>query len=351
MPDYRPLRKRYTHAGLILLSLALAGVFLFTADDEPNPSLASDTPLLVTAKAAVNKAEAISSSTDEMPDSISALFEKTSLAGTHIDGGLYYHPTAHELIVDNSVRQLFDYFFSLQGEMDDAKIIAVLQQYIHSQLPAPAAQQALDLLTQYISYKQAMGQLSVATRGTESRQPAGLQQQLESLQGLREQHFSPEVVDAFFGDELAYDQFSLQRLSVIQDESLSPEQQQQALAQLTQDLPESSRATREHYQQTQQTLQALEQIEKEAISAEDRFSAREALVGTDAALRLDTLSKQRQQWESRVVDYRQYQKELSDNSGLTEQHRELQLQAYRDQHFLPSEAKRLLVWAKYPELL
>ncbi|HNP02254.1 MAG TPA: lipase secretion chaperone, partial [Agitococcus sp.] len=160
-----------------------------------------------------------------------------SLSDTEVDGALEVDKNGN-LIISQSIRQTFDYFLSAIGEEDLATIIARIRAYIRHKLAdhPQAAKQAEQILDSYLAYRDALGRIA-QIQGDPAKNMAAIRQQKEQIAALRTQYMSREVIDAFFGDEDAYDRYTMARIEVMQDKSLSATEKAKRTAELLNTLP------------------------------------------------------------------------------------------------------------------
>ncbi len=265
----------------------------------------------------------------------------TSLAGTDVDGELEVDAQGR-LRITHGVRRVFDYFLTTVGEEPLATVLARLRAYIRHRLPPSAAAEAEHILDGYLAYKQALETLQERVQRSDGSIDIGaVRRQMQEVQALRSQFLSAEVVTAFFGDDDAYDRYTLSRLDVLQNPGLSPLQRAQQLAALEQQLPEALR----------QSLTAINQYQNlEALTADWRARGgsaaelrqlRENLVGPEAADRLEGLDRERSDWDRRLSAWLAERAAILGNRSLGEADRLRQLADARAQRF--SETERLRV--------
>jgi len=233
------------------------------------------------------------------------------------------------------MRQLFDYFLAAIGEEPLKNSIARLRQHITAELAEPARGQALSVLNQYLSYKQQLLELEE----TYARAPdlSALRQRLHAVQALRARVLDPEVHQAFFAIDEAYDRFSLERLAIRFDQGLDSDAKGRAIDQLRASLPaELQTELREQTDALEQSGAGHEQVRQ----------LRQQLVGSAAADRLDALDRQRQQWQQRVTAYQQARASIEASRGLDDVERQAAIERLEEQHFNASERLRLLAVAQ-----
>ena len=260
-----------------------------------------------------------------------------SFAGTEIDGRLAVDRNGH-LVIEQPVRELFDYFLASIGEESIGTSIERLQGYIGTQLAEPARGEAKALLGQYLQYKSEL--VDLERRLPQISSLDGLRQREEATRTLRERVFTRDAHQAFFANEEQYNQFTLDRLAVQSDPELNDAGKAARLSQLRAELPEELQlaATIELQQELHRQTAALQE---RGGSSEELQTLRSQLVGEQAAGRLAQLDERRAQWQQRLGDYRQEQQRLAGRSELSEQARAQALTQYAQEHFSPTERLRL----------
>lgn len=269
-----------------------------------------------------------------------------SLAGTEVDGQLEADAAGH-LKLTRGVRNLFDYFLSTVGEDSLANVRARIVAYITSHLPPLAASEAEALLDHYLAYEQDQGQ---AAREAGSNATAlsldAVSQRFDTLQALRARHFSAPERAAFFADDEALDRYTLARLRVLQDGSLTPSDKARRISELTAGLPPTMRADLT-VADTVQNLQAITADWKtRGGNPQELRAAREQLVGPDAADRLEALDRKRSEWSAKLQSYQAQRKTLQADATLSAPQREQALAQLRSQLFSPQEQLRVQMLAE-----
>lgn len=264
-----------------------------------------------------------------------------SLVGTSVDGQLEADAAGH-LKLTRGVRDLFDYFLSLIGEEPLLTVRARLLAYIHAHLPPTAAAEAAALLDHYLAYKTAEGQAAQQAGGNANALTLdAVTQRFDTLQTLRTQYFSVAEREAFFADDEALDRYTVARLKVLQDTSLSPADKARRINELTANLPPALRASLS-VADTVQTLDALTADWKaRGGSPQELRAAREQLVGPEAANRLEALDRQRSAWTIKLQSYDAQSQALQTDATLSDTQRQQALAQLRHQLFTPQEQLRL----------
>lgn len=244
------------------------------------------------------------------------------------------------LVIDRDLRHWFDFYLSAIGELNLEQIIVMMQQEIN-QLPSPGREQAHELLSQYLSYKQELSEYdnreSLAVDQHSNIEQ--LTQRLDWQMRLRRRYLSPNVVESFWQHDEVIDLYALDKL-MIKNSDLSLADKQLQLLALEQSLPDSLQTFK------QDLYIAKNLLEKEnALSQTEDSSALRQLriqeVGVEATDRLEVIDKTHANWQARVFAYRQEMLTLSEAKGMSTIDREGQISEYRQQNFSDKEQLRL----------
>lgn len=201
-------------------------------------------------------------------------FEKIATwAGTEIDGELKVDQRGH-LVIDRELRDFFDYMLSAVGELEPDAVFEIMSAYAQQQLPAPAVEQLMALLDDYLAFKESAQALrSTPLVAHAAQSPAYhykiLRETLESLKLLRRTHMSSEAVTAFFADEEAYAEYSIERMRITQADNLSAQQKQQQLDALVWQLPQGLQQSLLHKQNYQNSVKQTEAIMNSNLSEQE----------------------------------------------------------------------------------
>ena len=260
-----------------------------------------------------------------------------SFAGTAVDGQ-FRLDDAGNLLISMDIRRIFDYFLSAYGEERIQTSVARLQAYIRSQLDEPAEGQALALLEQYLDYKRQLIQLEKDLPQMASLE--AMRQREQAVQNLRASIFSPEAHQAFFAQEEAYNQFTLQRLAIRHDPALNEQQKAEAMDRLRATLPEDMQEMLVPQLQAELRQQTAA-LQAQGAAPEQIRQLRLQLVGAEATARLEALDQRRQQWQQRLDAYRQEKARIEANSGLSEEDRQAAIASLAEERFDERERLRL----------
>lgn len=326
--------KKSVLIGLVAALLALGGLLYWLSPDDS--ASASADPAMAAAAAAGGTGAghvppaSFSTGTEGLPP---------SLQGTEVDGELEVD-AAGRLRITGGIRRVFDYFLSAVGEEPLESILKRIRAYIRHKLPAGAAAEAERLLDNYIAYKKALDGIPQVQASPGNVDLAALRRQMQQVQALRTQFFSPEVITAFFGDEDTYDRYTLERLDVMQDKSLSPEQRAARLAALEQQLPESMRESIRVINQVQNLDAMTREWKQRGGTPAELRQIRESLVGPEAADRLEALDQENAQWDQRMAGWFAERDAILANKNLSEQDRQRAVEDARKARFNAQELLR-----------
>lgn len=260
-----------------------------------------------------------------------------SLRGTEVDGSLE-EDAAGNLKVTRGTRNLFDYFLSARGEQPDAVLRDRLQAYIRSHLKtSTAVQQALSLLDSYLAYERQLDQV-LSTMQADNLD--ALKARLTAMERLRSASFAPDVVQAFFADDSVYDRYTLDKLSVMADASLSPAQKAARLAELRQALPADLRDSMGAAEQVQVLNDVTEQWKLGHGNPTELRAIRENMVGRAAADRLEALDRDEQAWSDRMNSFLRARNDLQNDPTLADSVKQQRIAALRNSSFVGADQVR-----------
>lgn len=264
-----------------------------------------------------------------------------SLVDTEVDGELLADANGH-LVISNGVRRVFDYFLSTLGEESLDSVVARIRAYIRNKLPQPAAAEAEDLLNKYLAFMDGLRSLQQVQPASDGNMDLdAIRRQMNQVQALRQQYFSPEVVEAFFGDEDVYNSYMLDRVGILQDSQLTEAQRASRLSALEQQLPAELRESIALITKVQ-NLEALTADWKARGGSDYELRViRENLVGEEAANRLEQLDQKNAAWDKRMSAWYTERDAILNNKNLSESDRNRQVEELRNSQFSESERTRV----------
>lgn len=307
------LKPSYLWSGAALVSVALVGSMLLPT--APTPAQSSNATLPRTDPNAFVRSQ----------------------EGTKPDGDLKVAPNG--LVVDAELGHLFDYYLSAMGEKSLAAIKVETERELDRKLSPAAAAQAKKLLARYLDYKRDLIDVEKNIKVANS-QAAGIRARINALNQVRAKYFSAEEIKGLFGFNDAYDQDALARIEVEENKALNPEQKQQALAKLDQQLPPEIRAAREAPLKLTKVEEQVAQIRAKGGTDQDIYQLRAKAFSPEAAARLAEVDREEAQWQARIKAYLAQRNQIR-QSAQSEAQQLAAIAALRQQQFSEQEQIRL----------
>lgn len=246
-----------------------------------------------------------------------------SIEDTQIDGSLKADANGN-LIIDLATRDLFDYFMNTVADVEPEVAIAELEKLARANLPESAVNQVMSLLGDYLLYKETALEYSSqplipADQQDEQYQFNMLEASFAALKDIRRSTMSNDAVEAFFGLEEAYGEFTLASIKIQSNPNLTPEQMQIELQAQREQLPDVIRNTETSMVEDIQNSQEVNEL----LISDQRDSEIEAQLiekGLSEEAVNDALEYRMQQRQFEEV-YARYQKERNQllSAGLTEE--------------------------------
>ena len=278
--------------------------------------------------------------TENMPENVvqGGVFMSKSQQDTEVNCQLRLD-NANRLIVNEQTRNCFEYFITQYGEKDIKQIKNDFKAYIQQTYKAPALTQILDLWNRYIDYREKLGDLQAPNIDKED--PKYYQSIFANMKNLRKQLFSDYEIEGLFGTEDTYHEYTLSRMMVMDDKSLSEAQKAQKLKDLFNQLPEDWKENLEQLNKLEDLRKLTADIKARGGSAEEIHQMRMNLVGLEATQRLESLDGQRRDWKNKVDGYLKERDNIM-KSGMSDDAKQKAVQQLRTQHFnKPEEQLRV----------
>lgn len=259
----------------------------------------------------------------------------SSLKGLDVPGPIRVDEQEQlELTVD--LLYLFQFFLTAEGEEGLDEIEARVRSYLLDQLTKEAFEQAWCHWESFLNYRTRARELLLEL----SQDHRSMADRLQAIVELREDHFSPEVLETFFRVDQIYDRFMVSRLKILSDDQLNVEQAQKAVRELEQGLPKEIRDQWNDLVGHMDVGRMLTRISSKEDPHDDWDKIR-VQYGEGAVSRLKRLQRKRQQWKQRI-------RELKEESvGMTSDERLKLIQ----ENFTSQEAKRVHVIMKMNPVL
>lgn len=265
-----------------------------------------------------------------------------SLEGTVVDGVLSVNEQG-ALIVNREIRHLFDYFLAALGEESLETIRFRIKRYLAQSLPQsalPAAEQLLQSYLMILTERATLPSYGYAAAALDRLDVKAVKEHKALVQSINERYMTDPEIEAFFGKENRLDAYTLARIELLQDRSLSEEERAYSLQILSDEFKDIATKTRDN-SRTLQTLQDIARHPMDGTSPEEVNQARVRLVGEDAAARLQDLDERRYRWNERLEAWLRERADLIASSSWDEITTQNEIDLQRSRYFSPAELNRV----------
>jgi lipase chaperone LimK len=265
-----------------------------------------------------------------------------SLKGTRIPIHFKLDDNNH-LIITKSIKQFIEYFLSANAEEDIAVIINRIEEIILQQLPEPAQSEALEVVTQYLNYKNALLNVESQLSGDMSVQSDKHDYQSLFLyrRELRQSNLSSEVYSAFFSDEDKSDEYTAKIIEVKRNPSIDEEEKErQALAAETL-LPEYKRKLLELDRLKKNIHNDVMKAKEEGATEAEIYEIRSQGYDHDTVVRFAQADKKNQLWNQRFNQYKLERLKILNAAGLSADDQLNEISLLKQESFSKQEAIRL----------
>ncbi len=266
-----------------------------------------------------------------------------SFHNIEVDGSLDVDQTGR-LIINANVRRVFDFFFNAVGEEPYDRVVARIHAYINSKLPQSAATEANNVLRDYLALKQALDESLYNADDTYAADKLSideLKQRKAELKTIRKRILTPEEDEAFFSEEDQFDDYTLAKLEILQNDKLSPAVRAKKVAELEYSLPVSVQDSIRATMRQQDLAQLTHEWQNRNGSQTELRQIRENLVGPEAADRLEKLDQESADWNMRVAEWLDERTQILRNESLSETEKASQVDFLRSNLFTFEEITRV----------
>ena len=241
--------------------------------------------------------------------------------------------SSNRLIVNENTKNCFEFFITQYGEKTIDQIKIDFVSYSKASYKEPLLSQITDLWSRYMEYRQSLGDLQAPNIDKED--PKYYKAIFTDMKNLRKKFFSNYEIEGLFGIEDVYNDYTIDRMEVMNDKKLTAEQKAQKLKELFNDLPEDWKANLQQISQLEDLRKLTSDIKARGGSAEEIRQMRTTLVGPEATQRLEKLDTQRTDWKNRVNNYLN-ERESIVKSNMSDSAKQAAIQKLRDQNFTNS---------------
>lgn len=242
--------------------------------------------------------------------------------------------SSQHLVVNSQTRDCFEYFITQYGENDLEQIKNHFGKFIQGQYLEPARSQIMDLWARYLKYREQLAQIQ--TPSSKQQDKNYFQKIFNSIQDLRKRFFSTSEIEGLFSTEDIYQNYTLDRMQILEDSSLSEIEKAQKLKERFEQLPEDWQQNLQELSKLDDLRTLTKKIKARNGSAEELRQMRTALVGAEATQRLERLDTQRSAWQQRVTSYLDGRDEII-KSNMSDSAKNQAIQQLRQQQFNSSQ--------------
>ncbi|RSZ27934.1 lipase secretion chaperone [Acinetobacter bereziniae] len=237
---------------------------------------------------------------------------------------------SNRLIVNEQTKDCFEYFITQYGEKTIEQIKTDFQRYLQTSYKEPVLSQLSDLWTRYMDYRSKLADLQAPNADKESAKY--YQQIVDNIKNLRKKFFSDYEIQGLFGTQDTYDQYTVDRMAVMDDASLSASEKARKLKALFDQLPEDWKENLQQLNQLEDLRKLTADIKARGGSAQELHQMRTNLVGPEATQRLETLDVQRGDWKNKVNQYLS-ERDTILNSNMSDSAKQSAIQQLKSQQF------------------
>lgn len=237
---------------------------------------------------------------------------------------------AKRMIVNEQTKDCFEYFITQYGEKTIPQIKADFLSYVKISYQEPVLSQLSDLWTRYVDYRSQLGDLQAPTADKDSAKY--YQQIVENTKSLRQKFFSDYEIQGLFGTQDIYDQYTVDRIAIMDDKKLSANEKAQKLKERFENLPEDWKENLKQLNQLEDLRKLTAEIKARGGSAQELHQMRTSLVGPEATQRLETLDVQRNDWKGKVTQYLS-ERDTIMNSNMSDSAKQSAVNQLKSQQF------------------
>lgn len=251
---------------------------------------------------------------------------------------------AGDLIVNQRLRRLFEYYLTASGEEPLENIVARIKHAMASQLSPEAYAEAEALLEGYLQFRNNSGAIINRYNEEVSADTDKLALLFEMMQAVRESrsdYLSGEAIDGFFAEEDAYDAYMHGKASILKNTALSDAEKEQELQLLKLSTPQSVVASDKAARQISNLRQQESRLREEGAGDDAINALRERELGAESAERLARLDEKRREWNNRIENYRQELRVLESADEYPPEEKARLTEQLRAQHFDEQELIRV----------
>ena len=224
-----------------------------------------------------------------------------TFSGTTPDGT--FATSGKDLVLSPELIKRFEYHLAAVGELTIEQIKAAIIKDINAELNEKGQKEALRILEAYLKLKTTLGGMHQSKMNEVNA--AALAQNFKAIRDLRAQYFQPAEIKALFGNADEYDDYTVDKLALMQNKSLSDKERAAKLDALKAGLSAENRANVEQPVLHLAVAEKVEQARQNGATPEQIRQIRTDMVGADAAKRLENLDQEEAAWKARIKQYQE----------------------------------------------
>ena len=265
-----------------------------------------------------------------------------SLKGTIIPVNFQLDEQGH-LVITKSIKNLIEYFLSANSEESITIIINRIDEVIHKQLKEPALSEALDVVAQYLNYKEVLttSETNLSDDQLIKGSQTNYQVMFEYRREIRQNNLSPEIYDAFYSIEDKSDNYTATILKINRDASLSDGDKRNKILEAETLLSEQQQSHKQAQRLQQQVHDEVQTARINGASPEEIFEIRSKAYDAATNERFAIADQNKAEWEDRYQKYVSDRDQISDTDGLSDADKTQEILMLKQAQFNEREQMRV----------
>jgi len=210
-----------------------------------------------------------------------------------------------QLIINENIKHIIEFFLMTAQEEGRDQAIARLNEYISLTLPIDAANQALEIADNYLNYKVNLLEHDFSVTGdlSDDKTITKVKASLEAKKALRRTHLGEELSESIFGSEERYDTYSVARVEINSDKSLSNEEKSRRLAEAENNLSPEVAQSKRHEREEKALKTKISALQKSNGNEQEVYTLRKEFYGEKVANRMAYLDDNSGEWRDKVTQF------------------------------------------------
>lgn len=265
-----------------------------------------------------------------------------SLKGTIIPVNFQLDEQGH-LVITKSIKNLIEYFLSANSEENITIIINRIDEVIHNQLKDPALSEALDVVAQYLNYKDVLttSETNLSDDQLLAGRQSNYQVMFEYRREIRQNNLSPEIYDAFYSIEDKSDNYTASILKINRDASLSDGDKRNKILEAETLLSEQQQSHKQAQRLQQQVHDEVQTARINGASPDEIFEIRSKAYDAATNERFAIADQKKAEWEDRYQKYVSDRDQISDTDGLSDADKTQEILMLKQAQFNEREQMRV----------